>query len=221
MAEVKKKRRRRADGLATRQRILDVALKRFAAGGYEATSLRQIAGAASIDIATLKYHYEDKPALFAEVYSHGHGRFIDVIMPVMMQFGSAQNQEDIRKTINYLVETIHSFVSEHTEFVKLTLFRLMEDSLDVIGLEDELQNVALSALEEVFSNLNERGLISKIDARAMVVFLISSFSMWYVTANVKPNWLGDPHITTTEGRQRSEMFFRVTIERMFGVEQPA
>lgn len=214
-----KKRRRRSDGLATRERVIEVATEMFAASGYEATSLRQIAAAASIDIATLKYHYQDKAQLFGEVYSLGHAEFLKALAPVMQGLEAASTAAQVRELVRLLVVSMHDFVNDNLSFVKLTLFRLMEENTDVVGLEEELQSVALGALESVFEELHRRGAIREVDARAIVVFLISSFSMWNVTARVKPRWMGDPHIQTEEGRLRSERFFITTIERMLGVEQ--
>lgn len=215
---VKKTRRRRADGLATRQRILTASTKMFAASGYEATSLRQIAAASSIDIATLKYHYKGKPELFAQVYGEGHRSFVSAISPVMIELSQAQSAQDARVVVSALVDAIHDFVSTEKHFVKLTLFRLMEDSLDVIGLEDELQQETLEALEIVFADLSRRGITADVDARGFVVFLITSFCMWSVTAQVKPGWLGAPALGTKDGQVRSRTFFQTAIERMLGIE---
>ena len=220
MSVVKKKRRRRADGLATRERILEVATHMFAAAGYEATSLRQIAAASSIDIATLKYHYQDKASLFAEVYSQGHVEFLQALAPVMLGLDSAQDADQVRRMIHLLVTSMHDFVDSNLPFVKLTLFRLMEENTDIVVLEDELQVVALETLEGIFAKLASQGIIQPVDARGVVVFLISSFSMWNVTARVKPSWMAEPHIQTPEGRARSERFFITTVERMLGVELP-
>lgn len=215
---VQKKRRRRSDGLATRERIIEVATQMFAAGGYEATSLRQIAASASIDIATLKYHYQDKASLFGEVYSAGHVAFLQALAPVMVGLDEAKTSAEVREIVRLLVVSMHDFIEGNLSFVKLTLFRLMEENSDVVSLEDELQTVALGALEGLFNELHQRGAIREVDARALVVFLISSFSMFNVTARVKPSWMGEPNIRSVEGRERSERFFITTIERMLGVE---
>src|SRR5262245_29863451 len=68
-------RRARGDGRETRARVLEAAAEVFARDGFEGASLRRIADAAGIDIATLKYHVRDKPALFAEVYRDGYEHF--------------------------------------------------------------------------------------------------------------------------------------------------
>ena len=214
-----RRRRRRADGIATRERVLEVASSLFASGGYEATSLRQIAAASGIDIATLKYHFDDKAALFAMVYEAGHARFLEAISPHLQELEQASSKQDVRAFIERLVSSMQRFVEEHLDFVRLVLFRLLEDSSDIIGLEDDLQAVAIGMMEERFQALIARGVIAPIDARALVAFLISSFAMWQVTARVKKNWIGEPGIETGEGRLRSERYFVTTITRLLGVEQ--
>ena len=213
----RKKRRRRSDGIATRKRIIREATRMFAAGGYEATSLRQISAAADIDIATLKYHFGDKANLFAKVYEKGHMSFLEAVMPIMEQMEEASTRAEVRDAIEVLVVQMHDFVADHLDFVKLTLFRLLEEAVDTIGVEDDLQTIALAALEQKFQGLIDRGVIQPIDARALVAFLISSFSMWQVTARVKANWVGEPHINTPEGRARSERYLITAIERILGV----
>ena len=47
----------------TRKRILDAALRCFAAGGYEGTSMRQLAECCGLTDAALYYHFESKQAL--------------------------------------------------------------------------------------------------------------------------------------------------------------
>ena len=49
----------------TRERILDAALERFAAQGYAATSLRQIAQAVGINESAIYAHFESKEAVFS------------------------------------------------------------------------------------------------------------------------------------------------------------
>lgn len=220
-ATTKPKRRRRSDGLATRRRVLDVANELFAAGGYQATSLRQIAGAADIDIATLKYHFDDKPTLFSMVYKEGHEQFVATLAPITEQLEAAGSRQEVRDVVRVLVATIHDFVGQNMAFVRLTMFRLLEESVDKIGLEDELQEVILQVLESKFVGLVERGIIEPVDARALVTFLISSFSMWQITARVRPNWVGEPAIESPAGRERSEMFFLSVIDRILGVEESA
>jgi AcrR family transcriptional regulator len=215
----KKPRKVRADGVATRERILEVATSLFASGGYEATSLRQIAAASSIDIATLKYHFGDKPALFAEVYRQGHEAFLIALAPVLTGFDDARSAAQVRSVVRTLVVDMHAFIQQNLAFVRLVLFRMLEDSADVISQEDDLQKIALATLEQTFQRLIDRGVIRPIDPRAFVVFLIASFPMWQVTGRVKTDWLGEPALESAAGAARSEAFFITAVERMLGVEE--
>lgn len=52
----------------TRERILDVAEKLFMANGYDGTSMRQITGAAGVNLAAVNYHFGSKESLMQEVF---------------------------------------------------------------------------------------------------------------------------------------------------------
>lgn len=52
----------------TRERILDAAERLFMAHGYEGTSMRQITGEASVNLAAVNYHFGSKESLMQEVF---------------------------------------------------------------------------------------------------------------------------------------------------------
>lgn len=52
----------------TRERILDVAERLFMEFGYDGTSMRQITGEASVNLAAVNYHFGSKEALMQEVF---------------------------------------------------------------------------------------------------------------------------------------------------------
>ncbi|MGI3164168.1 TetR/AcrR family transcriptional regulator [Pseudooceanicola sp. 200-1SW] len=57
----------RADGKATRDRILDAAEMAFATAPYDGVSLRRITGDAGVNLALVKYYFASKENLFAAV----------------------------------------------------------------------------------------------------------------------------------------------------------
>lgn len=65
-------RSRRSDGERTREKILEVALPLFAEGGFAGTSVRKIATAAGVNVATLAYHFADKQGLYDAVVVRLH-----------------------------------------------------------------------------------------------------------------------------------------------------
>ena len=55
---------RRRDAASTRQLLLEAARSRFAADGYAATSVRDIAGDAGVNVALISRYFESKEGLF-------------------------------------------------------------------------------------------------------------------------------------------------------------
>jgi AcrR family transcriptional regulator len=52
----------------TRERILKTAERLFARRGFDGVSVRELAGAANVNIASIGYHFHSKEGLLAEVY---------------------------------------------------------------------------------------------------------------------------------------------------------
>lgn len=59
---------KRNDEERTRDRILRTAERLFAAHGYNGVSVRDLAAAAKVNIASIGYHFESKDGLLSEVY---------------------------------------------------------------------------------------------------------------------------------------------------------
>lgn len=186
----------------------------FAAAGFEATSLRQIAGAADVDLATLKYHFGSKAALFGEVYKEGHEAFRAVLEPFLLDAARVRTRDQVRASIERLATDATDYIAEHEWFVRLFLYRLLEDASDISGLEEELEGIAIGLIDAGLSALTERGLLRPIDVKAFISFLVAGVSMWVVAARHKPRWLGDPHLLEPEGRARFEGFLRDLLVRL-------
>jgi AcrR family transcriptional regulator len=62
------------DATNARESILDAAESRFAALGFDGTTIKQIAGAVSVNTALLYYYFADKEALYAAVIERLLGR---------------------------------------------------------------------------------------------------------------------------------------------------
>jgi AcrR family transcriptional regulator len=57
-----------AEGGPTRERLIEVAERLFAAGGFDATSVRHITAAAGCNLAAVNYHFGGKDQLYEEVF---------------------------------------------------------------------------------------------------------------------------------------------------------
>lgn len=62
------------DAAETRRRIVDVARRAFAAGGFAAATNREIAHAAGVTTGAVYYHFGSKEALYLAVYIDAHDR---------------------------------------------------------------------------------------------------------------------------------------------------
>jgi len=56
----------------TRQRLIDAAGQIFSEKGFEATTVREVCQAASVNIAAIHYHFGDKERLYIECVKHAH-----------------------------------------------------------------------------------------------------------------------------------------------------
>ncbi len=63
-------RARRADGEASRARLLEAAGKLFASQGFAPTSTRALARAADVNLSAIAYHFGDKDGLYRAVLAH-------------------------------------------------------------------------------------------------------------------------------------------------------
>ncbi len=72
----KTKRPKRADGEATRARLLESAGELFAEQGYAETTGKAIAARANADIASINYHFGNRDGLYRAVLVEAHRHFV-------------------------------------------------------------------------------------------------------------------------------------------------
>lgn len=204
----------KTDSSVTRERILNAARLLFAAGGYEATSLRQIAGAADVDLATVKYHYDDKKNLYAEVYKLGHNRFMASLGPMIMELALNTQPDELRARIHELLATAVEFVREERDFIRMMLFRVLEEPEELTATEGELQSTLMTMVELMLEKLRLQGLVRRIDMRSFMSMMFISIPMWGVAAEVRPDLLGSPTPEEDEWLDRVHAFLCDVFDRV-------
>lgn len=188
-----RKTNRRANGIATRARILEKAAERFAATGYAGTSLRQVAGAARIDLATLKYHFGDKSTLFGEVYRHGQGNLLAILQPLAKGLATVVSGDMLIDELKAHVGRIHQYFVDNEAFIRMGLFRLLERPAEVIPLQERLEAEIIDLVEQTVDHLKARGILRIADTRAFVVLVVTAPPTWFISARARPGWLdADP-----------------------------
>jgi len=100
---------------ATRQEILRAALKRFAHGGYAATSVQQIVGDARVSKPTLYYYFTDKADLFQALVSEAHDERFR-----RMQ-GAVARAKGIRAQLVEILVVLFDYFRDNRELMRISL----------------------------------------------------------------------------------------------------
>ncbi|MCA9837560.1 MAG: TetR/AcrR family transcriptional regulator [Trueperaceae bacterium] len=90
----------------TRQEIRQVAKQLFKTQGFEATTVRQIAGAAEVAPGTIFVHFPDKSAILNDIL------FEDLELTVAQAFGSLPGK-DLSAQLLHLAYTLYSYYLKH------------------------------------------------------------------------------------------------------------
>lgn len=96
--------------LETKEKIMKAARLLFADRGYEGTSVREIAKAAEVNIASLNYYFSSKENLFQEIIKTGYNECANNIRDMF-----AKNKENLENTLSdfflYYVENSPDLLS--------------------------------------------------------------------------------------------------------------
>ena len=101
------------NGSATRDHILQAALKSFADYGYAATSVQHIVDAAQVSKPALYYYFKDKADLFQALVDHAH----DERYRYMQE--AAGRGENIAKKLEEIVAATFEFSHRNRELMRL------------------------------------------------------------------------------------------------------
>lgn len=102
------------DILGTRQLILDAALKRFADGGYAATSVQQIVDDAKVSKPALYYHFADKAGLFQALVHEAHDERYRLLRE------AAGGQTGIRAQLEAILAALFAYFRENRELMRIS-----------------------------------------------------------------------------------------------------
>ena len=98
--------RRKRDQAALRGRILDAARTLFAQSGYEAVTMRRIAGLIDYSPTTIYLHFRDKDALIRELCSED-------FLSLAAQFRAARGREEPLERIQAIGQAFLGFALSH------------------------------------------------------------------------------------------------------------
>jgi AcrR family transcriptional regulator len=105
-------------GLETRRQILRAALKRFANGGYAATSVQQIVGDAKVSKPALYYHFRDKAGLFQALVNEAYDKEFELLRE------AAARARNIRGQLLEILSLLFEYFQENRELMRIALATL-------------------------------------------------------------------------------------------------
>lgn len=94
----------RADGRATRDRIIETAGELFARHGFAETTSKAIARAAAVDVASINYHFGSRNGLYQQVLLVAHDRIVALDELEQLTGSPLPAEEKLRRLIGYFVE---------------------------------------------------------------------------------------------------------------------
>ena len=151
---------RKATDSSTRDRLLTAAAKLFAERGYGLTSMRDIARATRMRVASLYHHFKSKDDLYHEVLEREQSKIRELINAALVE------ETDFKKQIERMVTLAFDYHRQNPSLAKLGLRMLLGD-----GLTRPYDSRWLGMMETLLRPRAAKGEIKSIDP---ALFLISA-----------------------------------------------
>ena len=116
-APADKPRRRRANGEASRQKILEAATQIAAERGYEGTSIGLVSERSGLPASSIYWHFKDKDALIAAVIERSFG----VWLSGAGGWSPQMPDEPLEQRMSAMIERTAKALMEASDFLRLGL----------------------------------------------------------------------------------------------------
>ncbi len=117
---------------SSKEKILNIAFNLFADQGYSATSVRQIASSADVNISSIGYYFGGKEGLYREVINSHLKDFTDALG------GKVTKERDIKIRIKFFAETLVDSLMDTPSILKIITRELVTNDPDVSYLLGDL-----------------------------------------------------------------------------------
>jgi AcrR family transcriptional regulator len=125
-AEVAPKRKRRANGEASRQRILDAAAEIAGERGYEGTSINLVSERSGLPASSIYWHFADKDELIAAVIDRSYARWVAALdAPVIVPAGAGPDE-----VFRLTMQRTGAAITRFPDFLRLGLMLILEHRPD-------------------------------------------------------------------------------------------
>lgn len=150
-----------------RRKLLDAALRVFAARGYDGTSVPEVAKAADVAVGSLYHYFRDKEALVNEVYRDAKLRLRAALLEDLREYDLAKPAE-ARAWFGDLWRRLAEFASAQPD-----AFRFLEMQDHAPYLDAKSRQVELSVLLPLYSSGKKLARDAPVDV--MIALLWGAF----------------------------------------------
>ncbi len=117
---------------------------------------------------------------------------MDFLLPLTRQLTAATTTTQLESAFEQQTAAAARYLRDNTRWVRMTLFRLLEQPDEVVVEEDQLQREMLDLVDACLVRLRDRGLIRPVDTRALVVMLVTALPAWFLAARARPSHVSLP-----------------------------
>ena len=196
--------RPRADGAEpTRDVILRVATDLFARNGFDAVSIRAVADAAGVDVATVHHHAGGKLVLYQSCFAQVFEAERRALEPVI----AAAADGDVLAALHRVLDAFVDFLEERPETTGLWLRRWLEPERHA-GIDERYSTPLYEQVERVLAAADKAGVLHEPQPHLAVRSLI-----WAVHAHAVTALRGD---VPADSRFALRAFVHRWLDRMYG-----
>ncbi|MDJ0616929.1 MAG: TetR/AcrR family transcriptional regulator [Calothrix sp. MO_192.B10] len=177
----------------TRDRILQAARRLFAAQGFDGTTTRDLAKAASVAEGTLFRHFPNKKAILIEVATAG---WVDILTDLLTELSEMANYKAVAQVMRRRMWNM----KKNAEMMRVCF---MEAQFHP-DLRERIQSEVISKMTDVaeafFQTAMDRGIYRQMDAKLVAKVFLGMFAI----AGFSHNTLVDPDASAQEMQQMAE-----------------
>lgn len=180
-------RKTKQQALATRQHILDVALRLFSQQGVSSTSLAQIAQAAGVTRGAIYWHFKNKSDLFGEIWELSESRIGDLETEYRAKFPD-DPLSVLREILVYILEA--TVIEERRRLMMEIIFHKCEFVGEMAVVQQAQRSLCLASYDRI-----EQTLTHCIKANMLPANLLTrraAILMRSYISGIMENWLFAP-----------------------------
>ncbi|RFZ92632.1 TetR/AcrR family transcriptional regulator [Mucilaginibacter conchicola] len=182
---------------STEEKIKDAARKIFTKKGFLATTIRDIAAEAGINLASVNYYFRSKEKLFESIMDETISKLFNQIEPVLNDKGKSI-EEKLEICVAYYIDNM----LQNPDFVFFTVGEIMSGRVDNPGMIAKIRSLEQSHFAQQLKDLHAE---NKIDFHPINL-------LWNITSMVFFPFLTRPRLLES-GYFNSEEFAELMQER--------